>query len=70
VNEKQATEGVIKVEKVDTDDQTADIFTKSLNHELFARFSGALGLIYGPTTECTICRQLFHSRNLLNKISR
>jgi len=70
VNEKQATEGVIKVKKVDTDDQTADIFTESLNHELFAKYSNPLGLIYGPTAECTICQQSFHSRNLLNKISK
>jgi len=62
-----ANEGIIKVEKVNTESQTADIFTKPLNSDLFFKHGKSLGLTHKPLTECSLCHLTFTSNNTLHK---
>ena len=55
------------MEKVDTVSQTADIFTKPLNSELFFKHCKSLGLTHKPLTVCSLCHLSFTSKNTLHK---
>jgi len=64
---EKASEGLIRIEWVTSDDQTADIFTKPLLHENLLRHAKSLGLRFDDPHRYSICLTAFASNNLLHK---
>ena len=64
---EKASEGLIRIEWVASDDQTADIFTKPLPHEILLRHAKSLGLRFDDSHRCFICLTAFASNNSLHK---
>jgi len=64
---EKASEGLIKIEWVTSDDQTADIFTKPLPRESLLRHAKSLGLCFDDPHRCSICLTAFASNNFLHK---
>ena len=53
--------------KIESELQTADIFTKPLSSDLFFKHCRSLGLTHRPTAQCTKCSLTFVTKNTLHK---